>query len=254
MTTAIIPPKTLELTKKLVEEDKVLFTFAGLGTDPMAAVQPYLNANKVPQLFIASGATMWDKPREFPWTTGFQPSYQTEGHIHAEYLLENHPRSKIAILYQDDAFGRDAVKGLKDGLGGKIPIVAEATYKVSDASIDAQIAKLRASGADIFYDIDDAEIRRDGDQAHGRDRLEAGAHHLLGVALAPGGAAAGRAAATRKACCRRPTRSKATIRRWPTTRPIANTMSSSIATCRRRQGQSADHLRLRHRADHGRGA
>jgi branched-chain amino acid transport system substrate-binding protein len=147
------PARTLELTKKLVEEDKVLFTFAGLGTDPMAAVQPYLNANKIPQLFIASGATMWDKPREFPWTTGFQPSYQTEGHVHAEYLLENHPRSKIAILYQDDAFGRDSVKGLKDGLGGKIPVVAEAAYKVSDASIDAQIAKLRASGADIFYDV-----------------------------------------------------------------------------------------------------
>src|SRR5215204_1403339 len=81
------PAKTMELTKKLVEEDKVLLTFAGLGTDPMAAVQPYLNANKIPQLFIASGATMWDKPREFPWTTGFQPSYQTEGHVHAEYLL-----------------------------------------------------------------------------------------------------------------------------------------------------------------------
>src|SRR5206468_2557556 len=80
------PEKTLDMTRKLVEEDKVLLTFAGLGTDPMAAVQPYLNANKVPQLFIASGATMWDKPREFPWTTGFQPSYQTEGHIYAEYL------------------------------------------------------------------------------------------------------------------------------------------------------------------------
>src|SRR5213078_2245303 len=104
------PAKTLDMTRKLVEEDKVLLTFAGLGTDPMAAVQPYLNANKVPQLFIASGATMWDKPREFPWTTGFQPSYQTEGHIYAEYLLENYPRGKIAILYQDDAFGKDYVK------------------------------------------------------------------------------------------------------------------------------------------------
>jgi branched-chain amino acid transport system substrate-binding protein len=147
------PAKTLELTRKLVEEDKVLLTFAGLGTDPMAAVQPYLNANKVPQLFIASGATMWDKPREFPWTTGFQPSYQTEGHIYAEYLLENYPRGKVAILYQDDAFGKDYVKGLKDGLGGKIPVVAELTYKVTDTSIDAQIAKLKASGADIFFDV-----------------------------------------------------------------------------------------------------
>jgi branched-chain amino acid transport system substrate-binding protein len=147
------PAKTLELTKKLVEEDQVLLTFAGLGTDTMAAIQPYMNASKVPQLFIASGATMWDKPREFPWTTGFQPSYQTEAHIYAEYLLENHPRGKIAILYQDDAFGKDYLKGLKDGLGGKIPVVAEVPYKVSDTSIDAQIAKLRASGADIFLDI-----------------------------------------------------------------------------------------------------
>src|SRR5689334_17502747 len=147
------PAKTLELTRKLVEEDKVLLTYAGLGTDPMAAVQPYLNSNEVPQLFVASGATMWDRPREFPWTTGFQPSYQAESHIYAEYLLENHPRGKIAILYQDDAFGKDYVKGLKDGLGGKIPIVAEAPYKVSDATIDPQIARLKASGADIFFDV-----------------------------------------------------------------------------------------------------
>ena len=147
------PAKTLELTRKLVEEDKVLLTYAGLGTDPMATVQPYLNANKVPQLFVASGATMWDRPREFPWTTGFQPSYQAESHIYAEYLLENHPRGKIAILFQDDAFGKDYVKGLKDGLGGKIPIVAEAPYKVSDTTIDAQIAKLKASGADVFFDV-----------------------------------------------------------------------------------------------------
>ena len=147
------PAKTLELTRKLVEEDKVLFTYAGLGTDPMATVQPYLNANKIPQLFVASGAAMWDRPRDFPWTTGFQPSYQAESHIYAEYLLENHPRGKIAILYQDDAFGKDYVKGLKDGLGGKIPIVAEAPYKVSDATIDPQIARLKASGADIFFDV-----------------------------------------------------------------------------------------------------
>jgi branched-chain amino acid transport system substrate-binding protein len=147
------PAKTLELTRKLVEEDKVLFTYAGLGTDPMATVQPYLNANKIPQLFVASGATMWDRPRDFPWTTGFQPSYQAESHIYAEYLLENHPRSKIAILYQDDAFGKDYVRGLKDGLGGKIAIVAEAPYKVTDATIDPQIAKLKASGADIFFDV-----------------------------------------------------------------------------------------------------
>ena len=144
------PTKTMEATRKLVEEDNVLFILASLGTNTSQAVHPYLNAKKIPQLFVASGATMWDQPREFPWTMGFLPSYQTEAHIYSQYLLENHPRSKIAVLYQDDGFGKDYLKGLKDGLGGKIPIVAEAPYKVTDASIDAQIAKLKASGADVF--------------------------------------------------------------------------------------------------------
>ena len=144
------PTKTMEATRKLVEEDNVLFILASLGTNTSQAVHPYLNAKKIPQLFVASGATMWDQPREFPWTMGFLPSYQTEAHIYSQYLLENHPRSKIAVLYQDDGFGKDYLKGLKDGLGGKIPIVAEAPYKVTDTSIDAQIAKLKASGADIF--------------------------------------------------------------------------------------------------------
>ena len=147
------PAKTVELTRKLVEEDRVLLVFASLGTAPSAAVQPYLNSKKVPQLFIASGASTWDQPHEFPWTMGFQPSYQTEAHIYAQYLLENHPHGKIAVLYQDDGFGKDYVKGLKDGLGGKIPIVAEAPYKVTDPSIDAQLTKLKASGADIFFDV-----------------------------------------------------------------------------------------------------
>jgi branched-chain amino acid transport system substrate-binding protein len=147
------PAKTVELTRKLVEEDRVLLVFASLGTAPSAAVQPYLNSKKVPQLFIASGASMWDQPHEFPWTMGFQPSYQTEAHIYAQYLLENHPHGKIAVLYQDDGFGKDYLKGLKDGLGGKIPIVAEAPYKVTDPTIDAQLTKLKASGADIFFDV-----------------------------------------------------------------------------------------------------
>jgi len=144
------PTKTMEATRKLVEEDNVLFILASLGTNTSQAVHPYLNAKKIPQLFVASGATMWDQPREFPWTMGFLPSYQTEAHIYSQYILENHPRSKIAVLYQDDGFGKDYLKGLKDGLGGKIPIVAEASYKVTDTSIDAQIAKLKASGADVF--------------------------------------------------------------------------------------------------------
>src|SRR5215470_12550514 len=148
------PQKTAELTRKLVEDDKVLLMFAGLGTPPNFAVRPYLNDNKVPQLFVSTGSSMWDNPREFPWTMGFQPSYQTEAHIYAQYLLETHPAGgKIAILYQDDEFGKDYVKGLKDGLGGKIPIVAEAAYKVTDPSINQQISSLKASGANIFFDI-----------------------------------------------------------------------------------------------------
>jgi branched-chain amino acid transport system substrate-binding protein len=147
------PAKTVEMTRKLVEEDKVLVAFAGVGTATTAAVRSYLNANKVPQLFVASGASVYDQSREFPWTMGFQPNYQTEGHIYAQYLLENHPQGRMAILYQDDEFGRDYVKGMKDYLGGKIPVIAEATYKVGDADVFAQIAKLKASGADIFFDV-----------------------------------------------------------------------------------------------------
>ena len=148
------PQKTVELTKKLVEDDKVLFMFASLGTAPSAAVRYYLNANKIPQLFVASGASMWDKPRDFPWTMGFQPSYQAEAHIYAQYLLEQHQSGgRIAILYQDDDFGKDYVKGLKDALGGKIPVVAEVPYRVTDTSINSQIAALKASGADIFFDV-----------------------------------------------------------------------------------------------------
>src|ERR1700756_1653491 len=148
------PQKAVEQTKKLVEEDKVLFIFAGLGTATSAATRPYLNSNKVPQLFVASGASMWDQPHDFPWTFGFQPSYQTEAHIYAQYILEKHPNGgKVAILYQDDDFGKDYIKGLTDGLGGKIPIVAQATYKVTDTNLNAQIASLKASGANIFLNV-----------------------------------------------------------------------------------------------------
>ena len=120
------PNKTMEMTRKLVEEDQVLLTMATIGTNTNAAIQPYLNSKKVPQLFVLSGAAAWDQPREFPWTMGFLPSYAAEAQIYAQYLLENHPRSKIAVLYQDDGMGKEYLKGLKDGLAGKIPIVAEA--------------------------------------------------------------------------------------------------------------------------------
>ena len=178
------PQKTVELTRKLVEEDKVLLIFASLGTATSAAVRPYLNANKIPQLFVASGASMWDKPRDFPWTMGFQPSYQTEAHIYAQYLLEKHPSGgKIAILYQDDEFGKDYVKGLKDGLGGKIPVIAEAAYKVTDANVNQQIATLKASGADIFFDVTTPKFAAMAIRRSRRARLETRAHHIHGVGI-----------------------------------------------------------------------
>ncbi|MGJ4971536.1 ABC transporter substrate-binding protein [Bradyrhizobium sp. HKCCYLRH1073] len=148
------PQKTMELTRRLVEEDKVDVIFASVGTATSAAVRPYLNANRIPQLFVGSGASIWDQPRDYPWTMGAQPSYQIEAHIHAQYLLEQHAGgARIGVLYQDDEFGKDYLKGLKDGLGGKLPIVAEAAYAVTDADINQQIAKLKTAGANILVDV-----------------------------------------------------------------------------------------------------
>ncbi len=147
------PTKTMAMTRKLVEEDNVLLALGTIGTNTNAAIQPYLNSKKVPQLFALSGAAAWDQPQEFPWTIGFLPTYTAEAQIFAQYLLENHPRSRIAVLYQEDGMGKEYLKGLKDGLGGKMAIVAEAPYKVTDTTIDAQMAKLKASGADVLIEF-----------------------------------------------------------------------------------------------------
>jgi branched-chain amino acid transport system substrate-binding protein len=112
-----------------------------------------MNARKVPQLFVASGASMWDNPKDFPWTMGFQPSYQTEAHIYAEYLVDSHPHGKVAVLYQNDDFGRDYLKGLEDRLGGKLPIVGRVPYALTDTNLTAQITRLHSSGADILFDV-----------------------------------------------------------------------------------------------------
>jgi len=145
------PPKTVEQARKLVENDEVLLIFQSLGTPTNNAIQKYMNTNKVPQLFVATGATKFGDQKNFPWTMGWQPTYQIEGHIYARYLLQNHQNGKIAILYQNDDSGRDYIKGLKDGLGGKMQIVAEAPYEPADPTVDSQIIKLKASGADIFF-------------------------------------------------------------------------------------------------------
>ncbi len=148
------PPKAVEQARKLVESDEVLLIFNPLGTPSNTAIQKYMNAKKVPQLFVATGATKWDEPKEFPWTMGWQPSYQSEARIYAKYLLKNKPDAKIAVLYQNDDFGKDYLKGLKDGLGAKTSmIVAEEGYETSEPSMDGHIVKLKASGADVFISI-----------------------------------------------------------------------------------------------------
>jgi branched-chain amino acid transport system substrate-binding protein len=147
------PPKTVEQARKLVESDGVLLIFQSLGTPPNTAIQKYMNSKRVPQLFVATGATKWNDPQNFPWTMGWQPNYQSEGHIFAQYLLQNHPQGKIGILYQNDDYGKDYVKGLRDGLNGKMQIVAESPYETTDPTIDSQIVSLKASGADVFYDV-----------------------------------------------------------------------------------------------------
>jgi ABC-type branched-subunit amino acid transport system substrate-binding protein len=148
------PAKTVEQVRKLVESDEVLTTFQILGTAPNAAVQKYLNAKHVPQLFAASGATRFTDPEHFPWTIGFNPSYRTEGRIYARYILDNHPAARIGVLYQNDDLGKDYLAGLKDGLGAKSAamIVAEAPYEVTDTTVDSQLITLKAAGADLLFD------------------------------------------------------------------------------------------------------
>ena len=150
---AFSPPRTVEQTRKLVESDEVLFIFGALGTAPNTAIQRYMNEKKVPQLFIVTGATKWNDPQHFPWTMGFMPNYQSEGRIYAEYLLKNHRQGKVGVLYQNDDLGKDYLKGLKDGLNGKIQIVAEAPYEITDPTVDSQVINIKASGADIFFDV-----------------------------------------------------------------------------------------------------
>jgi branched-chain amino acid transport system substrate-binding protein len=149
------PPKTVEQTRRLVEEEGVLLDFSPLGTPTNSAIQKYLNAKGVPQLLVATGATKWGDPGQFHWTMGWQPTYQTEGHIYAKYILDNMPTAKIGILYQNDDYGKDYVKGLKDGLGAKAAtmIVSEVSYETTDPTIDSQVVSLQASGATVFFNV-----------------------------------------------------------------------------------------------------
>jgi branched-chain amino acid transport system substrate-binding protein len=148
------PPKTVEQARKLVESDEVLLIFQSLGTPTNNAIRPYMNGKKVPQLFVATGATQFGDSKNFHWTMGWQPTYQTEGRIYAKYILQNLPQGKIGVLYQNDDSGRDYLKGLHDGLGEeatKRMIVAELPYEPTDATVDRQIVTLKTMGADIFF-------------------------------------------------------------------------------------------------------
>jgi branched-chain amino acid transport system substrate-binding protein len=148
---AYTPPKTVEQIRKLVEQDEVLCTVGTLGTPTNSAIWQYMNQKKVPQLFVATGATKWDDPKGHPWTIGWQPNYQSEGRIYAAYLLKEKPNGKVGVLYQNDDFGKDYLKGLKDGLGDKKSMIAvEASYETTDPTVDSQIVDMKAKGIDIF--------------------------------------------------------------------------------------------------------
>ncbi len=151
---AYSPPKTVEMARRLVEQDQVLFLMEPLGTSTNTAIHKYMNGKKVPQLFVSSGATKWNDPKHFPWTMGWQPNYAAEGRIYAKHLIQNKPDAKIAILYQNDDYGKDYLHGFKEGLGAAIKqIVSEQTYEVTDPTIDSQIVAAKSSGADAFFNI-----------------------------------------------------------------------------------------------------
>jgi branched-chain amino acid transport system substrate-binding protein len=149
------PPKTVEQTRKLIESDEVFLVFNGLGTPTQTAVQKYQNVKKVPQLFVATGASKWNDPKEFPWTMGWQPSYRVEARIFAKYILKEKPGAKVAVFYQNDDFGKDYLAGLKDIFGDKASsiIVAEESYETTEPSIDSHIVKLKGTGADVLVNI-----------------------------------------------------------------------------------------------------
>jgi branched-chain amino acid transport system substrate-binding protein len=151
---AYSPPKTVEQARRLVENDEVLLIFNSLGTSTNSAIRKYMNDRKVPQLFVASGASKWNDPKHYPWTMGWQPSYASEARIYAKYIVKEKPDAKIGVLYQNDDFGKDYLRGLKDGLGDKASlIIAEESYETSEPAIDEHVVKLKTSGANVFISI-----------------------------------------------------------------------------------------------------
>jgi branched-chain amino acid transport system substrate-binding protein len=148
---AYSPPKTVEQVRRLVEQDGVLLVAASIGTPTNSAIWHYMNQKKVPQLFVSTGATKWDDPKHYPWTIGWQPNYQSEGRVYASYIIGHKPDGKIGVLYQNDDFGKDYLKGLKDGLGEKAKsVVVEAAYETTDPTVDSQVIGMKAAGCDVF--------------------------------------------------------------------------------------------------------
>ena len=147
-------------SRRLVESDEVLLIFGAAGTPSNTAIQKYMNAKKVPQLFVQTGATKWNDPQNFPWTMGWQPNYQNEARIYAKYILRERPKARIAVLYQNDDYGKDYLKGLKDGLGDKAAsmIVAEDAYDIAETTIDSHVVKMKSLNADVFVDITTAKF------------------------------------------------------------------------------------------------
>jgi len=157
---AYSPPKAVEQARKLVESDEVLLIFSSAGTPSNTAIQKYMNAKRVPQLFVQSGATKWNDPQNFPWSIGWSPNYQNEARIYARYILREKPNARIAVIYQNDDYGKDYLKGLKDGLGDKATsmIVAEDAYEVAEPTIDSHVVKMKSLNADVFVDITTAKF------------------------------------------------------------------------------------------------
>ncbi len=173
------PAKTVEVVRQLVEQDKVLCLFNTLGTPSNTAIQKYMNQKKVPQLYVATGASKWGKSKEFPWTMGYQPDYHTEAVIYAKHILANVKDAKVGVLMQNDDFGKDYLDGFKEGLGKDADkVIAKlVTYEVTDPTVDSQIIQLKDAGANVFFNIATPEVRGPGDPQGGRHRLEAGAIH-----------------------------------------------------------------------------
>src|ERR1700738_966126 len=157
---AYSPPKAVEQARRLVEGNEVFLIFGSTGTPSHTAIQKYLNAKKVPQLFVQTGATKWNDPQNFPWTMGWSPNYQNEARIYARYILKEKPNARIAVLFQNDDYGKDYLKGLKDGLGAKAAsmIVAEDAYEVAEPTIDSHVVKMKSLNADVFVDITTAKF------------------------------------------------------------------------------------------------